>query len=702
MAHVKVEREIAGRTLSIETGKIAKLAAGAAWLQYGETVVLVAVATGKPRPGTDFFPLTVDYREKTYAAGKIPGGFFKREARPSNDEILTMRMIDRPIRPLFPSGYRDEVVIQAMVLSHDQENDPAVLSMIGASAALSVSGLPFEGPISAVRMGRVDGQLVVNPTFAQMEYSDMDLLLGGHQAEVNMIEFGGHEVLEADILEAIKQGHQIIQQICNMQAEMAEKSGATCAWQPAERNVELENKLEQRCYNRFRELKQIPGKNERNEAVSEFYAEVLDDIAPEDAEQPEVDRSEAWEIIHGIEERAVRDLILETGKRPDGRGPKDIRDLHVEVGLLPRTHGSAVFQRGETQALVTATLGTVRDEQIIDGLIEEYSKKFMLHYNFPPICVGEARRIGPTSRREIGHGNLAEKSLQAVLPAPEDFPYTIRIVSDILESNGSSSMASVCGGTLALMDAGVKIKQPVAGISIGMFHDEKKHLMVVDILGEEDHFGDMDFKVAGTGRGVTGLQVDLKHRGISFERIEEALQLAKEARKEILRVILECIERPRETISRYAPRILQIKINPDKIGRIIGPGGKNIKAIEADTGAKVEIEEDGTIFVSAVDAEAAERALQLVENASAEAKLHKIYEGRVNSITDFGAFVEILPGVDGLCHISELSEGYVKNVTDVCKVGDRIKVKVILIDEQGRVKLSKKAADAELGVPAKS
>ncbi|MCZ6654502.1 MAG: polyribonucleotide nucleotidyltransferase, partial [Planctomycetota bacterium] len=446
----------------------------------------------------------------------------------------------------------------------------------------------------------------------------------------------------------------------------------------------------------FRKRKQIVGKQERNEAVSDLYAEVLDDIAPKDAENPEFDRGKAWSIMHEIEGTVVSDMVLKAGKRSDGRGPNDIRDIEGQVGVLPRTHGSSIFQRGETQALVTATLGTIRDEQIVDGLIEEYSKKFMLHYNFPPICTGEVRRVGAVSRREIGHGNLAEKSLEAVLPSPDDFPYTIRLVSDIMESNGSSSMATVCGGTLALMDAGVPLSQPVAGISIGMFENNEKHLMVVDILGEEDHFGDMDFKVAGTQRGVTGVQVDLKADGISFDKIEEAFVLAKDARMHILRQMLKVLDRPRAETSRYAPRILIVKINPEKIGRVIGPGGKGIKNIEATTGAKVEIEDDGTVFISCVNAASAEKARDMVEAAGAEVKVGRIYDGRVTSVKDFGAFVEIIPGQDGLCHISELSDGYVQSVSDVCKVGDEFKVKVILVDDQGRVKLSKKAADAEL------
>lgn len=696
MALVRVEREIAGRTFSIETGRIGKQAAGAVWVQYGDTVVFVGVVSGKPREGIDFFPLTVDYREKTYAAGKIPGGFFKREGRPTQKEILTMRLIDRPIRPVFPEGYRDEVLIQAMVLSHDQENDPDILAMIGASAALLVSGLPYTRPLGAVRVGRIDGAFVFNPTFPQLECSEMEMVLSGHTQELNMIEFGGREVSEEVVIAGIEKGHETIKLVCEMQEELARKAGKPIAWQAPEPNVELRKRLHARCYEEFRKRKGISGKQERNEAVSALYQEVLDEIAPEGAENPSVDRSQAWAIMQNMEGQVVNDMVLKSGVRPDGRGPLDIRKIECQIEVLPRTHGSAIFQRGETQALVVATLGTVRDEQIVDGLIEEYSKKFMLHYNFPPVCTGEVKRVGAVSRREIGHGNLAEKALEAVLPSPEDFPYTIRLVADIFESNGSSSMASVCGGTLALMDAGVPIIRPVAGISIGMFHDDRRHLMVVDILGEEDHFGDMDFKVAGTQRGITGIQVDLKADGISFDKIREAIMLAKDARIKILQEMLHTIRRPKAELSPHAPRILTIRINPEKIGKVIGPGGKGIKGIEATTGAKVEIEDDGTVYVSSVDSAAAEKALAMVEAAAAEVKVGKIYSGRVVSLKEFGAFIEIFPGQDGLCHISELSDGYVKNVADVCKIGDEFNVKVIQVDDQGRVKLSKRAADAEL------
>ncbi len=695
MKAVRVEREIAGRTFSIETGKIAKQAAGAVWVQYGDTVVFSAVVSGPPRGG-DFFPLTVDYREKTYAAGKIPGGFFKREARPTGKEVLTMRLIDRPIRPMFPDGYFDEVLIQNFVLSFDQENDPDILAMIGASAALMVSDLPFNGPMGAVRIGRVDGKNVLNPTLHELEYSDMEIVLAGHSGEINMIELGGREVNEDDVMSAITDGKEIIEQMCALQMELAGKIERNVTWEAPKLPDGLEDKVRKRCGDEFLKRMRIEGKQDRKEAVSELYTEVLNDIAPEGEDGSDDIRKIAWNILHEMEGEAVRDLVLNDNVRSDGRRPEDIRKIECEVGVLPRTHGSAIFQRGETQSLVVTTLGTMRDEQIIDGLSEEYSKKFMLHYNFPPICVGEARRVGATSRREIGHGNLAEKALEAVLPGPDDFPYTIRLVSDIMESNGSSSMASVCGGTLALMDAGVPIRQPVAGISIGMFHDDKRYKMVVDILGSEDHFGDMDFKVAGTQRGITGIQVDLKARGLSLDQIREAMDMAKDARISILKDMLAVVSRPREAISRHAPRILSTKVNPEKIGRVIGPGGKNIKAIEGGTGAKVEIEEDGTIYISSTDAAAAERALQMVEASGAEVKVGKIYDGKVASIKDFGAFIELFPGTDGLCHISELSDGYVKSVTDVCKVGDEVKVKVIQVDEQGRIKLSKKAADVEL------
>ena len=695
MEKITVEREIGGKTLQIETGHLAKQAAGAVLLSYGDTVVLVAVVTGAPRAGIDFFPLTADYREKVYAAGKFPGGFFKREGRPTTKEILTMRMIDRPIRPLFPEGFKDEVLIQAMVLSADQENDPDVLAMVGASAALSLSSMPFEGPTAAVRIGRVDGKLVVNPTVAQMEYSEMEMVLAGHKDAVNMIEVGANEVSEEVIAEAIALGHDNIRALCDAISELVDKVGVTKEWTPPPSTDDLLNRLRERAKNRFGEAKKITGKQERYEAVSAIYKEILDELCPETEENPEFPRNVVRDLLDKIEGEVVAEMIVEQGVRSDGRGPQDIREVISEVGVLPRVHGSSIFTRGETQALVVVTLGTARDEQIVDGLIEEYSKKFMLHYNFPPICTGEVRRIGAVTRREIGHGQLAEKSLDAVLPSPEDFPYTIRLVSDIMESNGSSSMASVCGGTLALMDAGVPIRHPVAGISIGMFHNNAKRVLVTDILGEEDHFGDMDFKVAGTQRGITGIQLDLKARGLPQEIIVETLELAKQARLHILKQMLSALAKPRPEISSYAPRIFTMKINPEKIGKVIGPGGKGIKGIEANTGARVEIDDDGTINISCIDAAGGERARAMIEAITEEVQLGRIYEGRVTGIKDFGAFVELVPGEDGLCHISELSGDYVRSVSDVCKIGDTLRVKVINIDPHGRVKLSAKAAEEE-------
>ncbi|HEY3241887.1 MAG TPA: polyribonucleotide nucleotidyltransferase [Phycisphaerae bacterium] len=692
-----VERRIGTETLRIETGRLARQAAGAVLVTYGETVVLVAVVTAAPRVGIDFFPLTVDYREKIYAAGKFPGGFFKREGRPTMKEILTMRLIDRPIRPLFPDGYRDELLIQAAVLSSDQQNDPDILAMIGASAALAVAPVPFEGPTGAVRIGRVDGKLVVNPTHSQLENSDLEVIAAGHKDAINMIEIGAREVGEEVVVEALELAYAQIKTVCDMVAELKSKTGKPSAWTAPEPMDALMARLRERTVASLRQAKQIIGKQSRNEAVRSLFKQILDEYCPPDVEKPEHDRLMILEALDRIEGEVLTEKILNEGRRSDGRGPKDIRPIRIDVGVLPRVHGSAIFTRGETQALVATTLGTARDEQIVDGLTEEYSKKFMLHYNFPPFCTGEVKRVGAVSRREIGHGALAEKSLEAVLPAPEKFPYTVRLVSDILESNGSSSMASVCGGTLALMDAGVPIAQPVAGISIGSFHDDRRRALLVDILGEEDHHGDMDFKVSGTQRGITGVQLDLKERSISIDTIREALALAKDARIKILKEMLAVLPRPRASISIYAPRILTMKINPEKIGKVIGPGGKGIKGIEATTGATVEIEDDGTIQISCIQMEGAEQARDMIEAITEEVKLGKIYSGRVTSVKDFGAFIEVTPGQDGLCHISELSDQYVKTVADVCQVGDVLRVKVIAIDDQGRVKLSRKAAIKEEG-----
>ena len=688
-----VEREVAGRTLRIETGKIAKQAAGSVMVSYGDTVVLAAVVTGAPRPGIDFFPLTVDYREKTYAAGKFPGGFFKREARPTQKEILTMRMIDRPVRPLFPKGFKDEVLIQLMVLATDQENDPDLLAMIGASAALTISKIPFNGPTAACRIAYVDDEFVVNPTLSQLEYGTMEMVVSGHKDAINMVEVGAQEVPEQVVIDGINLGHETIVPICEMLQELREKAGVEKEWKRPAATDDLSRELREKYAADLRAARQIPGKQDRYAAVSEVYKAVKDHYFPDGTEASDLPHT--WQTIRDlvdeIEGEIIAEKVVTEGARSDGRGATDIRDLVCEVGVLPRVHGSALFQRGETQSLCVITLGTGRDEQIVDGLTEEYSKKFLLHYNFPPMCTGEVRRIGVTSRREIGHGNLAEKALEAVLPTPDQFPYTIRLVSEIMESNGSSSMASVCGGCLALMDAGVPIKQPVAGISIGMFEHDGKHKLIVDILGEEDHFGEMDFKVAGTQRGVTAVQLDLKGHGIPKDIIVETFAMAKEARLSILKQMLGALAAPRKETSKYAPRILRIMINPEKIGKVIGPGGKYIKQIEAETGAKVEIDNDGTINVACLEMKGAERAIEMIEAVTAEVQVGKTYSGRVSSIKDFGAFIEVVPGQDGLCHISELDTEYVKFADAVVKVGETVRVKVISIDDQGRIKLSRKA-----------
>ena len=691
---VKVERAVGSSVLSIETGKIAKQAAGAAVVRYGDTVVLGTVVTAQPREGIDFFPLTVDYREKMSAAGKFPGGFFKREGRPTTKEVLTSRLIDRPIRPLFPDGFRDEVQIQVMVLASDLQNDPDVLGLVSAAAALAVSPVPFVRPVAGVRVGRVDGKFIVNPTQAQLEYSDLDLVVAGHSDAVTMIELGSRELSEKEIGDAIQFGHeQGVRPICEMLEELKKRAGQPCAWVAPEPDTALLDEIRGKVLNDLRAAMDIPGKQERNDAVKAVYDRMVAEYCPEGEANPAHTPAQIKEAVSEVEKALIRGLILSEGRRPDGRGLDEIRPITCEVGWLPRVHGSALFTRGETQAMVVCTLGTARDEQVIDDLIEEYSKKFMLHYNFPPFSVGEVRRIMGPGRREIGHGALAERSLEAVLPGPESFAYTIRLVSDILESNGSSSMASVCGGSLALMDAGVPITGAVAGISIGLVMDDSgKYKLLADIIGTEDHYGDMDFKVAGTRKGITGVQLDIKATGLPLKIMREALKLAQKCRMHILDQMEKAIAAPRPEISPYAPRLLTVKINPEKIGKLIGPGGKSVKAIQAETGADIDIEDDGTVLISCLNAEGAERAREMVLRITEDVQVGRIYEGRVISIKDFGAFIEIQDGQDGLCHISELAENYVKQVSEVVKIGDLVKVKVIAIDDQGRVKLSRKAA----------
>jgi len=690
----KVERAIGASVLSIETGKLAKQAAGSAVVRYGDTVVLGTVVTADPRPGIDFFPLTVDYREKMSAAGKFPGGFFKREGRPTQKEVLTCRLIDRPMRPLFPDGFKNEVQIQVMVLATDMQNDPDVIGLVSAAAALAVSPVPFHGPFAGVRVGRVDGKFIINPTVAQLEYSDMDMIVAGHLDAVTMIEVGCRELPEDVIADAVQFGHENgVKPICEMLKELERQAGKPKTWEAPEKNAAFLDEIRRKALSDLRAAKQITGKQERNDAVKAVYERIVAEYCPEGVAEPEHTPEEVKAAIGIVEERLVRDLILDEEQRVDGRKLDEVRKILCEVGWLPRVHGSALFSRGETQAMVVCTLGTARDEQLIDDLIEEYSKKFMLHYNFPPFSVGEVRRIGSPGRREIGHGALAERSLEAVLPGPEDFPYTIRIVSDILESNGSSSMASVCGGSLALMDAGVPISGAVSGISIGLvLEPDGRYKLLADIVGEEDHYGDMDFKVAGTRKGVTGVQLDIKATGLPHKIMREALKLSHKCRMHILDQMDKALAKPRPEISQYAPRLLTIKINPEKIGKLIGPGGKSVKAIQAETGAQIDIEDDGTVVISCLDADGAERALAMVQRITEDVQIGRIYEGKVISIKDFGAFIEITDGQDGLCHISELDDNYVRTVSDVVKIGDVVKVKVIAIDDQGRVKLSRKAA----------
>ena len=694
-----VEVTLGGKTISIETGRLAKQAHGAVVVRLGDTMTLVATVTAPGREGLDFFPLTVDYREKVYAAGKFPGGFIKREGRPSTKEILTSRLIDRPIRPLFPAHFRNEVQIQAGPISADRQNDPDVLSITGASASLLLAeNLPFFGPIGAVRLGRIGEELIPFPTAEEMAKSDLDLVVASTHKAIVMIEGFGQELPEAEMAAAIFQAHKLNQEMITLQHRLREAAGLPPYVQPEEMPDPLVQAIHERYGNDLREAKKIFMKAERNAAVKELGARIVAEVSPPGAEGVPLP-IQVKSAYHALQERIVREMILD-GYRPDGRGPKDLRPISCEVALLPKAHGSAVFQRGETQALVTTVLGTSADEQRVDGIMEEISKKFYLDYNMPSFAVGEVRPIRGPGRREIGHGMLAERSLAPILPPREEFPYTIRVVSDILESNGSSSMASVCGGTLSMMDAGVPISDPVGGISIGLVHDEKagKHVLLTDIIGDEDHFGDMDFKVAGTQRGVTGIQLDLKNLGISEQIVTETLAQAREARLEILRAMLRAIKRPREEISTNAPRLIQIQINPEKIGLVIGPGGKTIRRLQDETGAKIDIEDSGVVTLSSPTAEGAEGAAARIQAMTEGVKPGGIYEGRVSSIKDFGAFVEILPGKDGLVHISEMSDGYVGSVTDICRPGDTMLVKVIAVDDQDRVKLSRKAALAERGI----
>ncbi|MHC4374198.1 MAG: polyribonucleotide nucleotidyltransferase [Planctomycetota bacterium] len=692
----KVEKEIGGKLLSLETGRIARQAHGAVIAQMGETMVLAAAVTAPPRfEDIDYFPLSVDYREKYSAAGKFPGGFMKREGRPTTKEILTARTIDRPIRPLFPEGYFEEVQIMCSVLSADTENDPDVLAMIASSAALSISKIPFLGPLGACRLSRVEGAFVLFPSYEQRDAGDFNLILGGKKDAINMIEVDAKQVPEDVTADAVKQAHGAIGEICDLIDELTAKCGQEKVIPLKELDEALLAKIEGESFEKIYEAYQITVKSDRSAAINEMIDAAAEQYIDE-PEEPACTKTQLKRMFDKIQKKAVKKLLLE-GKRPDGRGFKDLRQIDCQVGFLPRSHGSALFTRGETQALVSCTLGTGRDEQKVEGLVDEFGQDFMLHYTFPPYSVGEARMIRGPGRREIGHGALAEKALAMMKPDKADFPYTIKIVSDITESNGSSSMASVCGGMLAMMDAGVPMKEVVAGISVGLISDGDRYELLTDIIGDEDHFGEMDFKITGTTKGITAIQLDIKAEGLPHPIMVAALEQAKEARLKILDTMLETIAAPREELSEHAPKIVTIKIDPEYIGKIIGPSGKMIRSIQEQTDSSIEIEEDGTINISCVGGSGHLEARDIIEGMTTPPKVGKIYpNSRVVSVKEFGAFVEITPGVEGLCHVSELSNEFVKDIESVCKVGDMIPVKLLLIDEQGRFKLSRKAALTEM------
>jgi polyribonucleotide nucleotidyltransferase len=689
---MKVTKEIlvGGKIFSLETGRFAKQADGAVMARFGDTMVLATVVAAKEvKEGLDYFPLQVEYREKAASAGKIPGGFFKREARPSEKEILSARLIDRPIRPMFPEWFKCETQVIVTVYSSDQEHDGDVLGAVAASAALTISDIPFEGPIAEVRVGRIDGQLVINPTFTQLLKSDMDVTVAGTEDSIVMVEGESKEISEQDMLGALEYAHGFIKQMCALQLELARE----CV-RPKRQVSTMESKdalladVKATVGDKLKTLARTPMlKEERASKTSAIYDDVTTALAEKYPEKEKMIR----EILHDIEYVEMREMILTSGKRLDGRGLTDIRPITIEIGILPRTHGSALFQRGETQSLTTLTLGTKLDEQIIDGLLPDSTKRFMLHYNFPPFSVGEVGRLGTTGRREIGHGNLAERSIKVMMPPESEFPYTVRIVSDILESNGSSSMATVCAASLALLDGGAPLRKPVAGIAMGLVKENERVAILSDILGNEDHLGDMDFKVAGTADGITAFQMDIKIRGISLEIMRKALDQARAGRMHILGKMADVISTPRGDLSTYAPRLTTMKIPIDLIGALIGPGGKNIRQIVKDSGAEVNIEDDGTVVVAATSKESADKAINAINRIAEVPEVGKVYHAVVKKVTDFGAFVEFLPGKEGLVHVSQLDTKRVNKPSDVVKVGDEFDVKILEKDDQGRYKLSRKA-----------
>ena len=685
---IRKEIELGGRKLSLETGKMAKQAHGAVVVRYADTMVLVTATRSKsPREDLDFFPLSVEFQARTYAAGKIPGGFFKREGRPTEKEILSARLIDRPLRPLFPDSYRNDTQIVVFVLSSDQENDADTLGTIGASAALSISDIPFEGPIASVRVGKIGDEFIINPTFSQLEESRMELVIAGSEDSIAMVEGEAAEISESEMLEALKFGHKYIREIIALEKELIKEfTPEKLEIVPPEVPEDLAGKIDELTRSKIQEAISIPDKTARHNLMDEIRDQLFETLG----ETYEPYERYIKEVFHDIEKEEVRSMILNKNLRLDGRGLDDIRPISCEVGLLPRPHGSALFTRGQTQSLGVTTLGTKIDEQIVENLEGENSKSYMLHYNFPPFSVGETRPFRGPSRRDIGHGNLAERSLKPVLPSEESFPYTIRIVSDILESNGSSSMATVCSGSLSLMDAGVPTKCHVAGIAMGLIKEDDQVRILTDILGDEDHLGDMDFKVAGTSEGITAFQMDIKISGLSFEIMEKALEKARRARLHILDIMTQTIDRPRADISQYAPRILTMVIPTDKIGGVIGPAGKIIRGIIEETGAKIDIDDSGYTVIASPDVEMAEKARAAIAAIIEEPEIGKSYHATVKRIMNFGAFAEFMPGKEGLIHISELDNHRVGKVTDVVNIGDKVDVVLKEIDREGRYNLSRK------------
>ncbi len=685
---VRESARIGDKTITLETGRIAKQAGGSVLVTCGETVVLVTVC-GSPeaRPGQNFLPLTVDYVEKTYAAGKIPGGFFKREGRLRDLEVLTSRLIDRPCRPLFPEGYKNEIQVIATVMSADQENQSDILALTGASAALSISPIPWDGPIAGVRVGRVNGQWVANPTFAEQKESECEIVMAASKDAIVMVEGEADEMTEPDMIEALKFGHQSVQEVISLIERMQEAVGKTkWSFESPVRDENIDARVSSVALSQIKEACNIKDKHPRYDRFKSVKKQTVDALETEFPEAIE-DVKEAYEDLRY---HTMRRQVLKEHTRVDGRDFKTVRPINIEVGVLPRVHGSALFTRGETQAIVTTTLGTTADEQKIDGLTEEYWKRFLLHYNFPPYSVGETKFLRGPGRREVGHGNLAERALQGLVPNKDDFPYTVRVVSEITESNGSSSMASVCGGSLSLMDAGVPVESPCAGVAMGLIKEGDDYAVLTDILGDEDHLGDMDFKVCGTRKGITAIQMDIKIRGLSESIMSEALDQAKEARFHILEKMQEVMAQARPELSKHAPRISTMKVKPDQIRLVIGPGGKMIKAIVDQTGAKIDVDDDGTVSIASADAAAVNKAMEIIRSLTTEPEVGQKYQGIVRRIERYGAFLEIAPGKDGLLHVTDMAWEFVEDVEDVMKLGDEVEVMVSAIDREGRIRLSRK------------